>query len=367
MPARNYSNRTLKLLWGRSAGRCAIPECRTELFAEATEYDPVVVIGEVAHIAALQEQGPRAEPVMTATERNDYDNLILLCQNCHALIDGQPGTYSIARLKEVKSAHELWVRASLPERGRSSTGWMALSLQGDHPTDLTTVATAISPDFIKEDVQVLKVPSEVTDWDAVGSSIANLTARLLADADPYDFRLAVFPLAPVSACIALGFFLTNRPHVRLFQFHRDEHTWAWPKRDPLGPDITVDGLDTYDHSSREVAFVFHLSANIAYAAIAASPAICRLVNLRVAQPGTGWLQHQDQLKTLAALTRQCFERAQELFPKAERWHLFFAGPAPAAVAVGQQINPTMCPPVHLYEFRARDDPPYRVSLCLGEK
>ena len=50
---RNYSDRTLKLLWGRAAGRCAMPECRIELYAEATDYDPIVVIGEIAHVAEL--------------------------------------------------------------------------------------------------------------------------------------------------------------------------------------------------------------------------------------------------------------------------------------------------------------------------
>ena len=32
---RNYSDRTLKLLWGRAAGRCAMPACRMEVFADA--------------------------------------------------------------------------------------------------------------------------------------------------------------------------------------------------------------------------------------------------------------------------------------------------------------------------------------------
>jgi hypothetical protein len=29
-------------------------ECRIELFAEATSYDPLVVIGEIAHVAAAK-------------------------------------------------------------------------------------------------------------------------------------------------------------------------------------------------------------------------------------------------------------------------------------------------------------------------
>ena len=368
MATRSYTDRTLKLLWGRAGGRCALPDCRIELLADATEYDPIVVIGELAHMAAAQDRGPRADALLSTATRNNYDNLILLCQNCHARIDGQPSTFTVERLKQLKADHELWVRTSLPERGRSLIGWTALSLRGDHPPDLSTVTGALSPDFIAGDLQTLQVPGDTDDWRAVDTAIRNHVAPLLADADPFDFRLALFPLAPVSACIALGFHLTSRPHVRLFQYHRDGRSWAWPRREAPPSDISVGGLETADGGCRDVSFLFHLSAPISDAAIAGTPgASGRRIDLHVPEPGTGWLQHPDQLTTIATLSRRVFERAVHQFPNAERWHVFYAGPAPAAVTVGQQLNPTMCPPVQLYEFRMRESPPYRASICLGAR
>src|SRR5579864_4359568 len=167
--SRSYTDRTLKLLWGRAAGRCAMAECRVELFAEATAYDPVVVIGEIAHVAAAADDGPRAAPELTATQRNDYQNLILLCQNCHARIDGQTGYYTVARLEDIKQAHEAWVRASLPERGRSRTGWTVFALRGDHPLDLATAGEALAPDFIMDTPEALQVPTDTHDWRGVDS------------------------------------------------------------------------------------------------------------------------------------------------------------------------------------------------------
>jgi hypothetical protein len=343
-----------------------MPECRIELFADATDYDPIVVIGEIAHVAAIQDGGPRAAPDMGAGQRNDYSNLILLCRNCHAVIDGQPGSHSVERLKALKSAHELWVRRSLPERGRALTGWTALSLQGDHPTDLASAPAAISPDFVQGEWQYLQLQTEPNDWNAERRLIAERAQALLAGADPFGFRLAVFPLATVSACIALGYYLTNRPHVRLFQYHRDERTWAWPRIEPPSSSIVIEGLRDDDLACGEVGFVFHLSAEVRPEAIAQSPAsAARLVHVRISQPATTWLIHPAQLTDLASLSRECFEQALQRFPNAVHWHIFFAGPAPAAVVVGQQINPTMSPPVQLYEFRVRDVAPYRASICLG--
>jgi hypothetical protein len=131
-------------------------------------------------------------------------------------------------------------------------------------------------------------------------------------------------------------------------------------------DATVFGLEEPDQNCRAVAFLFHYSAVITDAAIAGLGLSGeRRVNFRVPQPSTGWLQHPDQLKWAAFEVRQAFELAVQCFPRAEAWHVFYAGPAPVAVAVGQQINPTMCPRVQLYEYRHKEIPPYRASIVLG--
>jgi hypothetical protein len=364
--SRSYTDRTLKLLWGRAAGRCAMPECRIELFADAKDYDPVVVIGEIAHVAAAANDGPRGASALTPVQRNDYDNLILLCQNCHGRVDGQTGYFSVARLKDIKQAHEAWVRASLPERGRSRTGWTALALRGDHPLDFGTISEAMSPDFIIDPPLLLQVPGDTADWQAVDRTIAAKSRDLLSGDDTFDRRIAVFPLAPISACISLGYHLTSRPHVRLFQHHRDDRSWAWPKQLAPAQDIVVSGLDQAPHACTAATFVFHYSAAVTDEALreAGGPLNFR-VDFRVPKPSTGWLQHPVQLAWATLEARRAFERAMLLAPTATEWHVFYAGPAPLAVAIGQQFDPTMYPVVQLYEYRHKETPKYKPSVRLG--
>jgi hypothetical protein len=57
-------------------------------------------------------------------------------------------------------------------------------------------------------------------------------------------------------------------------------------------------------------------------------------------------------------------RALRPAPDVLEWHFFYAGPAPLAVAIGQQINPTMYPAVQLYEYRHKESPKYRPSIRL---
>lgn len=363
---RSYNDRDLKLLWGRAAGRCAMPECRVELFAEATDYDPIVVIGEIAHVAAAGEAGPRVVPAMSVKERNSYDNLILLCRNCHGRIDGQPGFNTIAKLKDIKQAHEAWVRASLPERGRSRTGWTPVALMGGFPLDLATADAAVSPDYLSSAPHLVEVPLDTDQWQRVDSAIAAEVAALLGGADAFDRRIAVFPLAPVSACIALGYHFTSRPHLRLFQFHRDDRMWAWPRVPVPAQDLTVTGLEGEATNASAVSFVFHLTAPVTDEVLAEvqAPLEAR-IDFHIPSPSTAWLQHPEQLKWISLETRRAFERAMQLYPNATEWHIFYSGPAPAAVAVGQQLNPTMYPPTQLYEFRAKESPRYKASIRLG--
>lgn len=105
--------RELRILFQKSGNRCAFPNCWRLLTAEASALDPVVNIGEVAHIVAEQPDGPRGESPLTHEERNRYDNLVLLCHQHHQLIDDQPQTYTVARLAEMRRTHEERVEKAL--------------------------------------------------------------------------------------------------------------------------------------------------------------------------------------------------------------------------------------------------------------
>ena len=141
---RYYDPQTLKLLWGRAAGRCAMPDCRVELFVTEDNYDPVCVIGEMGHIAASSNAGPRANAEIDLRIRDKYENLILLCRNCHRKVDTLKLSYPHERLFEIKASHEAWVRTALPERGFTHLRWQVLRLQGDFPFDPTTILNSLA-------------------------------------------------------------------------------------------------------------------------------------------------------------------------------------------------------------------------------
>jgi hypothetical protein len=364
--SRSYSDRTLKILWGRSAGRCAVPECRVELLVDETEHDPVVVIGDIAHIEASSDKGPRANTQTVSKDRDQYDNLILLCKNCHTRMDGQNRTNTMEAMKEMRRAHEEWVRASLPERGQSTTGWTPVVLQGEQPVDPALLTAALSPDFPRGTPIILRVSRDNAAGTAFLEELRGTVGTALATSDPFNCRFAIFPLASVPASIALGYVLTSRPRVRLFQFHRDSQTWRWPNVGTATERFIVEGLDKPASAAvGHVAICFHLSAQILREHTQSLvPTLLAEVHVSVTSPSTSWLSTPNQLEELGRTARAVFETLARKYPNAAMWHLFYAGPAPEAVKVGQQLNPTMIPPVAIYSFLRSAHPAYQLALTL---
>jgi hypothetical protein len=105
--------REQRILAQRSGNRCAFPGCCRPLTAGDSPLDGTVILGEIAHIIAESPEGPRGDSPLMLVERNKYDNLILLCNVHHQLIDDQPQTYPIERLQQMKRDHELWVERIL--------------------------------------------------------------------------------------------------------------------------------------------------------------------------------------------------------------------------------------------------------------
>lgn len=105
------TDKTRKLLWGRSGNQCAV--CRLELAIDATVCDDASLVGEECHIHSGQEGGPRYDPSVPTSAIDGYENLLLLCRVHHKMVDDQHETYTAELLVKMKGNHEKWVKEKL--------------------------------------------------------------------------------------------------------------------------------------------------------------------------------------------------------------------------------------------------------------
>ena len=90
-------------LWAISGGRCEM--CNRLLYQDLT-FGVDGNFGEMAHIHAVSKGGPRHKYGMSKEEKNNIDNLMLLCEEHHHLVDTNPEDFSEGLLVQKKIAHE---------------------------------------------------------------------------------------------------------------------------------------------------------------------------------------------------------------------------------------------------------------------
>lgn len=110
------TDKTRKILWGRSGNRCAL--CRHELVIDATAADDEAVVGDECHIVSSKVQGPRHVTAFVPEDLDEPENLILLCRVHHKMVDDQCETYTVEVLQKLKANHEKWVSSTLTEQDR---------------------------------------------------------------------------------------------------------------------------------------------------------------------------------------------------------------------------------------------------------
>lgn len=82
---------TQRRLFASSAGYCQNPGCANELFVDAAGKS--LHIAEMAHVFAANDRGPRADPNLSEAERGAFENLLMLCANCHTMVDKAPEAF----------------------------------------------------------------------------------------------------------------------------------------------------------------------------------------------------------------------------------------------------------------------------------
>lgn len=106
----SITERTSKIIWGQCAAKCCL--CRKDvLYREGKRVSSLT--GEVAHIVGETEKAARGVSSLSPEERNDAENLLLLCREHHKIVDDNPAAYPVDRLHRIKDEHVAWVASSL--------------------------------------------------------------------------------------------------------------------------------------------------------------------------------------------------------------------------------------------------------------
>lgn len=347
--------------------RCQFTGCGRDLKSHAAT-DTRGRFSYFAHIVAASEEGPRGDPVLSKLWASELKNFMLLCDECHRLIDKvNPAKYTVELLQQMREDSIAVVKrlldslqhkpaeviaivgniAGQPAQFSMDDAHEALWGQGLRSTE-AKVSRYFYPGGQHHDVhspgywaslfQQMKqdMPLLQTLLDGTRSGAARP-------------RLAVFPLHSTSVLLLAGRVLGDNEGTHLFQPHRNKvgagTRWAWPKGDmPVAAldRFKLGELHPHTADQDEAILVVALTSDIGASRM---PAACArgdellLPTLRITGPtfDKDCMQHPQDLQLFALAVDAAMRKLQDEW-KVRRVHLFVSAPTTAALLVGQKMQ-----------------------------
>ena len=363
--ARSIDVRVSNRLYGASAGRCQFKGCNKDVTLHSLTRQ-AAALGEKAHIVAFKKDGPRGRQGKRPADVHDISNLMLLCRECHWLIDTRWQDYPRELLESFKREHEERVRRATeigPER-RTATLLFQAPIRGQR----VAVSEDQAVSALYEQHRYPAGKAETIDLNSLAGAaedeaffaqacgqIDRTVDRLFAAGGDLEAvgHLAVFGIGPIPLLAHLGSRLSSKVPATLFQRHRDSENWTW-KSD--GPAIfyKVDCLQNHGRNS-PVALVLALSGTVALDALpqavrAGSTVYC--ITLDGVVPNPTFLrraQDLDGFKNALFEALGTISHEHGLVPEID---LFPAVPAPIAVLCGRERLPKVHPRFRVFDYDA---------------
>jgi hypothetical protein len=358
---RDVGDTTRILLFSLAGGRCEFDGCGRYLL----EHHLTKARGNfaaVAHICAFSEKGPRAEKAMNAKSVNALPNLMLLCPDCHKLVDDAPKIFTVDVLRGQKRAHEdriYMLTATRPDRHTVAVALTASVANRKVSVSTEEIQQAVAPRYVGERdivrIDLNTVPEEPTDhyWSTARKMIEREASRLhsgVFEGGPAR-HVSVFAIAPIPLLVFFGRLISDKVPSTLYQRHRSSQDWLWKDQGPV-VDFETRQVQVGSDPAR-VALVMSLSGRIPrsdYASHVDSSFSVYEMSPKGREPGLQLLEREDSLRACQAVFLGSLRSIVANHPTATQIHLFPAIPAPVAVMVGRDLLPKRDPTVVLYDF-----------------
>jgi hypothetical protein len=363
-------------VWADAGGRCMFTGCAEDL-SNITLYSQPARIGYLAHIVASDPQGPRGCQQRSHLLSDNPDNIMLMCDAHHRLIDSfAPDVYDEPTLVEMRQTHRNMVRGYMDSmrfpRSKAITLHANLAnvptcfhesefieaILGTYRAMLPGVAHYVRRTTQRDDRNTPGFwPNYLREHE---NQIRELVTRFN---NPNEFdmdELAVFPLHHNATMVLAGRLMGEARAIQVFQYQRDRRTWAWDKNvipKPAGTFI-VNGL--CNDRSDEALVTLELTARMDEQAmpIELAPKVAdgKMPWIRISTPIPSFdcIAHQNDLDQFTQVARRVINHIQDVM-RVRQVNLIAISPASTVFRFGQMLQAGHHPLYTIYDRAGRDD------------
>ena len=349
-------------LWAISAGRCEL--CNRLLYQDSTfGYDGN--FGEMAHIHAVSQDGPRHKLDVTQDEINNIDNLMILCEEHHHMIDNNPNDFKDGLLIEKKKNHEARIReaTNIPSEQscRIVKYFSNINNQMEYSSDrLLREAVLLSgrvplqtPTIDLSSGSSTKYKSKPDDFRIKAEELEIECRTWFDDIIKKDDCIGIFALAPQSLLFKLGTIINDHYNTVAFQCNRNGHKWAWPIEDePVEFIIHHTGKKL----GGKTALVLDLSATVLDERITSILGKdTSIYHLTLETPSRDFVKSERIQDSFVKYFRKVLETIKTDCNACKEVHVFPVMPNSLAIRAGMDYMPKTDPALILYEQASKNE------------
>ncbi len=349
------------LLWGKSAGRCEYDGCNKELYKDELtkcEFNNAYI----AHIVADSPNGPRGDQNRSGELAKDINNLMLLCDEHHRLIDKeQVQEHTEERLLAMKKKHEERIKllASIKDEKKSNVilyganigelninlNWRraaeAIVNDGAYPAESYSVELGLKNSVIKDENDLY--------WKIEEGNLEGLfNSKIKVNMQLNEVnRYSIFALAPQPLLIKLGSLFSDIYPADVYQLHREPANWLWQEFDDSNFEYRI---LRDDKTSQNIAVNLSLSANIDNLRIKnVVEEDVAIWTIKIDNPNNDYLKSKNQLLKFRQAFRSLLDEIKFKNPKCTSIKIFPAVPVAIAVEIGRVWMPKADLPLEIYD------------------
>ncbi|ERJ57348.1 HNH endonuclease [Sphingobacterium paucimobilis] len=349
------------LIWIRSAGRCQYIGCNKELHTDILTKKRFNQ-SYIAHIVADQPNGPRGDVIRSPQLADDIDNLMLLCDSHHRLIDKiEVDAHSEPILLAMKRDHELRIQnvtSIHPDRKSFIVSYNANIGANTPNVSYLYVSNFLLPDYFPAqdssiELGVVNSLNKDSDPDFWEIEIKNLKQKfdrfLLPRIKSGEINhISLFGFAPIPLLIHLGVLLNDILIVDVRQKRRVPDTWAFDS------EIETDYI--YEEKIRNanlIALKIELSGDITDDRIEKVMGNdVSIYSVRIADPHNDFVKSRKQIKDFGNKLKYVLNDLKKKYGQDMIIHLFPAMPVALAVEFGRVWMPKADMTVKIYDQNA---------------
>lgn len=351
--------KTVRELWFKSGGRCEYRGCN-QLLSRDSISQKQINKAYISHIVAASPKGARGDKVLSKKLQVDFDNLMLLCDECHNRIDeadveNHPKEFLFQMKQEHEERIELLTSIDIKKDThviiyKSNVGYQTPNITREE------IYSYVVPDHCPAEVHPINLSignsllNDNTDiyWSTEVDNLERQVERKIRPIlEQNKIRhISIFTFATIPLLIKLGTLLNDIQKAKIHQPIREPFSWNLDENGIGENYIVIPPKEKFNTVALNISLSADVNDERITNVLGNEVSIYRLT---IKEPFNDYLRTKKDLENFSVAIRKLFNRIKKEYDTEIPLHIFPAMPIATSIVLGRVWMPKADMPLTIYD------------------